>query len=202
LRPHSPQRLSQIDLELLIVRMEVHLRTALWIFLWMTAWMGCATAAYAQAENADQEQIRAAMLFNLTRFVDWPASRLGDPQKPFLACYLGDSAFGPALNTAFRGKQVVGRPVSILNVSTSAQAEQCHLLYVPSSERKSFRVFSASLSRASVLTVSERQLGDFGVIIGLPLIDNHIQIQVDLQLAQASSLTISSKLLRIAAVTH
>ncbi|WP_420238467.1 YfiR family protein [Telmatobacter bradus] len=182
--------------------MKVHLRAALWISLWLTTGMGCATVARAQTENADQEQIRAAMLFNLTRFVDWPASRLGDSQKPFLACYLGDSAFGPALNTAFRGKQVVGRPVSILNVSTSAQAEQCHLLYVPSSERKFFRGFAASLSHTSVLTVSERQLGDPGVIIGLPLIDNHIQIQVDLQLAQASSLTISSKLLRLAAVAH
>jgi hypothetical protein len=53
-----------------------------------------------------------------------------------------------------------------------------------------------------VLTVGERQLGDNGIIIGLPLIDNHIEIQVDLKTAQSSSLTISSKLLRIAEVAR
>lgn len=177
-------------------------RAALWLLLSWTGWISCAMPASAQSENADQEQIRAAMLFNLTRFIDWPPNRISDLQKPFQVCYLGDVAFGASLSTAFRGKQINGHAVAVANISTPAQAEQCHLLYVPSSERKTFRTLSPNLSRASVLTISERQLGDPGVMIGLPLIDNHIQIQVDLHLAQSSSLTISSKLLRIAAVTH
>ena len=142
------------------------------------------------------------MLFNLTRFIDWPPNRMSDLQKPFQACYLGDVAFGSALNATFRGKQINGHPVTVANISTPAQAAQCHLLYIPSSERKNFRSLTSYLSHASVLTVCERQLGDPGIMIGLPLIDNHIQIQVDLHLAQSSNLTISSKLLRIAAVTH
>jgi hypothetical protein len=159
-------------------------------------------AGRAQSIVSDEAQIRAAMLFNLTKFIDWPASRMGDPQKPFTICYVGDDSIGNALNSLLSGKQVQGKPIAVQNISKSAQAAQCHILYVANSGRKQYKDMAAELFRNAVLTVSERQLGDNGIVIGLPRVDNSIQIQIDLKMAQSSALTISSKLLRIAAVTR
>jgi phosphohistidine swiveling domain-containing protein len=156
----------------------------------------------AQSSTADEAQIRAAMLFNLTRFVDWPAEKMGSAQAPFVIGYIGDDAVGNGLNNLMRGKQVQGKSILVQNISSAAQTAQCHILYVANSGRKQYKQMAPELSKAAVLIVSERQLGDNGIVIGLPLVDTSIQIQVDLKMAQYDGLTISSKLLRIAAVTR
>jgi len=156
----------------------------------------------SQSATAGETQIRAAMLFNLTKFIDWPAEKMGGAQAPFVIGYVGDDGVGNELNQLMRGKQVQGRSIVVQSIFNATQVMQCHIVYVANSGRKQYRQLVPQLSRQAVLIVSERQLGDSGVMIALPLIDNSIQIQVDLKEAQSSGLTISSKLLRIAAVTR
>lgn len=156
----------------------------------------------AQPTDIDESQIRAAMLFNLTNFVDWPAAKMGDVQMPFVVGYVGGDAVGVELNNLLRGKQVQGKSISLQHVINAAQVTQCHILYVANSGRKQYKEMAPELSRYAVLIVSERQLGDSGIVIGLPLVDSSIEIQVDLKMAQNNGLTISSKLLRIAVVTR
>jgi len=158
---------------------------------------GLAQQCAAQQDNAEPEKIRAAMLFNIVKFVDWPVNRLSDAQRPFVACYIGDGVVAGMMNDAFRGKQVLGRSVQIVPVLNGQQAEQCHLLYVAASDKKVLKDVGASLSHSAVLSVGERQLRDPFIVLGLPLIDGHIRIQVDLRQAQASNLAVSSKLLRL-----
>jgi phosphohistidine swiveling domain-containing protein len=159
-------------------------------------------AAHAQSSVSDETRIRAAMLINLTKFIDWPAAKVSDAQKPFVIGYIGDEWVGRALNNLLSGKHAQGKSVVVQNISTPAQAAQCHILYVANSGRKQYKEMAPALYRAAVLIVSERQLGDSGIVIGLPLVDDNIQIQVDLKMAQSSGLTISSRLLHIAAVTR
>ena len=164
----------------------------------------CAVSSVGRAQSsaAGEAHLRAAILYNLTRFVDWPAWKLGDAQKPFVVGVVGDNAIAGELNDQVRGKQVQGRMIVVQNVTTVLQAQQCHLLFVGSSGRGKFREMASRLSAAAVLTVSENPLGDSGIVIALPLIANRIQIQVDLKEAQNSSLTISSRLLNLALVAH
>jgi hypothetical protein len=179
-------------------RRELH---ALSVALLLLIAMG-SVVCHAQSATADEAQIRAAMLFNLTKFVEWPAEKMGGPQAPFIVGYVGDEAVGNELNNLMRGKQVQGKPILVQSISNAAQSAQCHILFVASSGRKQYRLMAPELSKEAVLVVSERQLGDSGIVIGLPLVDNTIQIQVDLKVARNTGLTISSKLLRIADVTR
>jgi hypothetical protein len=156
----------------------------------------------AQSSAASEAHIRASILYNLTKFIDWPEWKLGDAQKPFVVGVVGDNSIADELNDQVRGKQVQGRPIVVQNVTTVPQAEQCHLLFVENSGRRRFKEMAPKLPAAAVLTVSENPLGDIGIVIALPLIANRIQIQVDLKAAQNSGLTISSKLLHLALVAH
>ncbi len=179
-------------------RGETHVLSMLLLLLTAAGGVVCR----AQSATADEAQVRAAMLFNLTKFVDWPPEKMGSAQAPFVVGYVGDGAGGDTLANLMRGKQVQGKPIQVQNIFTAAQIAQCHILYVANSGRKQYKQMSVELSRQAVLVVSERQLGDNGIVIGLPLVDNSIQIQVDLKMAQNAGLTISSKLLRIATVTR
>lgn len=132
----------------------------------------------------------------------WPGFCDADPLKKVGAPDPRRWDLGKHLRTVFQGKSVQGKPVLVQNIVAAQDAARCHVLYVPETERKRFREISVTLSAASVLTVSEHQLGEPGIVIGLPLVDDHIQIQVDLRLAQQSGLAVSSKLLRLAAVAR
>src|ERR1700686_1187095 len=55
--------------------------------------------AAGQGDSADEYELKAAMLYNLTQFVEWPASAYPDPQAPVLLCILGRDPFGSLLTS-------------------------------------------------------------------------------------------------------
>jgi hypothetical protein len=158
-------------------------------------------AVQAQVSTADEDEIRAAMLLNLAKFISWPATKFETPHSPFLVCLLGPDPIGPDLERYLQNQSVDGRPVQLRYIATVDLANGCHILYIGAADRKSLDRAAPDLLKNSVLTVSDRQgTSSPKQIIGLPAIDEHVHIDVNLGNAQRSGLTISSKLLRLATV--
>ena len=141
------------------------------------------------------------MVQHLTSFVDWPPAKLDATHPQFTVCLLGADSIRAALESAFRNRTVLSRPVVVQRLAATDKFDSCHLLYVGSGGRKDFLRLLPVLEQASVLTVSER--GDAqGQVIGLPADEDHVVIQVDLRAAQASHLTLSSRLLHLATLVN
>ena len=148
-----------------------------------------------------ENELRAAMVQHLTSFVDWPPSKLDATHPQFNVCLLGAESIRVALEAAFRNRTVLSKPVMVQRLDRTDKVNGCHLLYIGSAGRKDFLRLLPALEEASVLTVSER--GDAqGQVIGLPVEQDHIVIQVDLHAAQTSRLTLSSRLLHIAMLVN
>lgn len=169
----------------------------------LTLYVMAGQPAQAQESTADEDEVRAAMLFNLTRFVEWPNWKSGDAAAPFTICLLGADASVAALDKVVRGKTVEGKAVNLRRLGKNEDGEGCRILYVAHSERKRFEEIQPALAKAAVLTVGDQGwfLSANG-IVGLPLIDNRVRIEINLGAAQRGSLSISSKLLRIATVVR
>jgi hypothetical protein len=156
---------------------------------------------HAQESGPDEFEIRAAMVYNLTRFIDWPSWKSVAPGANFSVCLLGADSSATRIQTLMNGKTVTGRPVTVHRLNKNEDGTTCHIIYVAHSERKRFEEIAPSLTKAAVLTVGDQDwFATEGGIIGLPLIDNRIQIEINLASAQNSSLNVSSKLLRLATV--
>lgn len=163
--------------------------------------LGAATAA-AQSTTANEDDLRAAMVSHIPLFVEWPAGKT-DPSHPELhVCLLGADPIAPVLEAAFRATSRT-TPVVFARVSPSDKLDTCHLLYIGAGAHGTFAHLLPGLVQASVLTVSERPIDAVnGEVVGLPLEDNHVRIEINLAAAQNSRLTVSSKLLRLAAVVR
>jgi hypothetical protein len=164
-------------------------------------------SAKGQTPAADEVQIRAAMVFNLTRYVDWPAWKFVDPATPVVICFVPKDPVGDDVDMLIRDRQAhdkqgQDRAIVVRRVSSVAASDTCHVLYASRSDRKKFGDASSGLAKAAVLTISDQQTPSDGPVISLPLIDKRVQILVNLRVAQQSGLTLSSKLLRIATVTR
>ena len=143
------------------------------------------------------------MLFNLTKFIDWPASKLDATHPDFVVCLLGSDPIGTNIDALMEGKTVQSKPVVVKHLTSIDSATACHILYESAGSRKGVAHALGELEKSAVLTISEKSNSDNPAqVMGLPTSDDHVHIEVNLGAAQRSGLTISSRLLHLATVTH
>lgn len=148
---------------------------------------------------AGEYEVKAAMVYSITRFVDWPAAKMGEAGQNFAVCVLGDDPFGGDLEKALSGKSVGGRSVVVRRVADAGAAERCHIVILGASERKRLKTVAPGLARANVLVVGDGdKFASAGAALGLVVRDASVQLEVNLPAAQRAGLVVSSKLLRIA----
>ena len=158
-------------------------------------------AAATGGPVVEEYALKAAVVFNLAKFVEWPQGTFRTPQDPIVICILGDNPFGKSLEQAVRGKAIDNRPVIVQQVSDVAQAESCQMLFVSWSERKHLRSIFGQLNSRGILTVGDTD--DFaseGGVVNLSVEDNRIRIEINQAAARQQSMRISSRLLSLACV--
>jgi hypothetical protein len=157
--------------------------------------------AAGQEESTGEYELKAAMLYNLTRFVEWPPSAFPDPQAPILLCILGRDPFGSSLTSIVSKQTVNGRPVLIRYSHNDKDVRGCHVLYISSSERKTTAQIFSTLKGSGVLTVGEMaQFAARGGMIQFSLEDQQVRFDINLDAASRVGLKISSRLLLLARI--
>ena len=152
-------------------------------------------------DSAGEYELKAAMLYNLTRFVEWPAAAYLDAQAPTVLCILGRDPFGDSLKSLASSPSFGGRQVEIRHVASDKGARGCHVIYISTSERKSVTQILATLKGSSALTVGEMaQFAARGGMIQFSLEEKQVRFEVNLEAAAESDLKISSRLLVLARV--
>lgn len=155
----------------------------------------------AQTLRASPTDLQAVFLFNFAQFVEWPADAFADAKAPLVIGVLGDDPFGSVLDETVRGETVRGRPFKIRRYRRLGDVKNCHILYISRSEANRLEEILAAVRDRPILTVSNSE--DFesdGGVIRFILEQNRIRLSIDLEAAQATRLTFSSKLLRSAAI--
>ena len=62
------------------------------------------------AQSVSEYQVKAAYLYNFSKFVEWPAQAFASPVAPIRLCVLKDQAFESELNQVVKGKVVEVAP--------------------------------------------------------------------------------------------
>ena len=141
------------------------------------------------------------MLLNISKFVDWPAAKMGNASAPFVIGIWGPETLVRDMEKVIRGKTVGSRPVLLRQVNNDAAAGECHVLFVSRGEQKRYMEAAAGLARSAVLTIGESDsFAPEGGLIGLVTKDSRIQMEVNVKAAQRSGVKISSRILRLARV--
>lgn len=160
------------------------------------AWLLSLLAVSAQAgdaEGAAESEIKAAMLVNFAKYVEWPGAK-ADQKSPLLLGVLGGDSLREALEGYSRGR--AGRLTQVRRVETAGDAEPCHILYVAKSQRKRWMEMAP---KPGVLTVGDSEaFTKAGGMIGFILKDETLRFEINLAAASLSGLVISSRLLRLA----
>jgi len=177
--------------------MAVLTRPLLAALVVMAGWLAAPGAAAAEAV-ASEYDVKAAFLFNFTKFVEWPPSAFADEHSPLKICVLGENPFGKALRVLME-EEVGGRKLTLLRLDNLNNPATCHVLYVSRSERDRLPQVLAGLHGIPVLTVGDTPgFIDQGGMINFVLEGSKVRFDVDQEAAERAGIKISSRLLALA----
>jgi hypothetical protein len=161
---------------------------------------GLAGPGAARAQGPSEYEVKAAFLYNFTKFVEWPPSAFAEGNAPLRLCVLGDDPFGRSLQTVV-GEEIEGHKLIVVRTETLARAAGCQVLFVSRSERDRLPQILAPLKSSPVLTVGDTKgFLDQGGIVNFILEGSRVHFEINPTAAEQAGLKISSKLLRLARI--
>ena len=157
----------------------------------------------AQAQSEWELKLKAAFLFNIAKFVEWPAKAFPSDGPPFKLCIFGKDPFSSLIDDAFEGRSVKGRSIRVERPGSIQGSKGCHLFFISTSEGSKVSRMLERLHSNNALTVSEIDgFARSGGIIEFYKKENNLKIEVNQKVAKQASLKVSSKLLRIGKVVN
>jgi len=151
-----------------------------------------------QAQTPTEYQLKAAVIYNFPKFVDWPDA---DPNLPIVIGILGDDPFGHDIDRTINGKTANGRALVIKRFSSLQSLTACQILFVSSSQRGNLRQIFAMASSVGALTVGESDhFAEAGGMIHLTMVNSKVRLVINQAAAERAGLKISAKLLSLAQV--
>jgi YfiR/HmsC-like len=152
-------------------------------------------SAYAQVREYD---LKAAFLYNVALFTDWPDEAFNNKEAPFNFCVAGTDPFGTTLDSLLT-KLLKQRKISIARLGAASNLHRCQILFIPATENNHAESILKEIKNTSILTLSEDSATfKSGSMLNLSIVDNKLKFQVNIDALVAAKLSISSKLLRLA----
>ncbi len=131
--------------------------------LWMASVQ--ASTSYPQSGRSSEYEVKAAYIYNFTKFIRWPAEAFSAPDVPIRLCLFGLSPFDQAFK-ALSGELAQGRTLQIQHVTPDDNLAACHILFVGESEKRRLTHTLNLIKNLHVLTVSDmRRFTQFGGMI-------------------------------------
>ncbi|MFZ3264262.1 MAG: YfiR family protein [Terriglobales bacterium] len=146
-----------------------------------------------QSQPHDELAVKAALVFNLTKYVEWPQGN-----NEVVIGFVGEGPMGEVLKKMLDGKTSESRPIHVLLSPSDQELERCYILYIADPSPRKIHAALDRVRDKSILTVGDTEsFVREGGMISLVTVGDLVQIQVRLEVARESRLKISSRLLNI-----
>jgi len=143
--------------------------------------------------------VKADYLYKFTAFVTWPSAAFEDASSPFRLCIAGHDPLGGVMDRTTRGARVGDHPVVLVRLPAMTKAPACHMLFLSSSRSQTPRQMTGMVAGLPMLTVADQGLEAPAAMIQFVEIEGRVRFEIRADAAQAAGLTVSSKLLALAA---
>ena len=158
---------------------------------WLLGLLLAFTHMPGQAAGELEAKIKAAYVFHVLKFVDWPQAG----NEPLRLCVTGTDAVAQLL-TELSGKQIKDRSLRV-DTDPGSDLFTCNALFIGRSERRWHDILGRL--RGSILTISDVDgFAAAGGIVGFFSDSGRIKLDINPDAARQANLKISAKLLELA----
>lgn len=145
--------------------------------------------------NAREDQIKAAVLYEISKMTTWPAS---STDSDLVICFMRDNSLFEAANT-IEGLLSNGRTLALMKINNLRNIDDCAILVFGASDPKRMKNNLRIVSDKPVLTVgSDNSFMEHGGTIRLFVKNNRVGFAVNENAAVLGGLELDPKLLSAA----
>ena len=146
--------------------------------------------------SQDERGIRAAYVFNLTKYVEWPPE-----SKQLVIGVIGNRATGEFLKKLLDGRMSGSRPIRLMLSPALAELRDCNILYLADGFAKKTFAAVQDMHLKGMLTLGETDtFPDDGGMIALVRVGDQIHIQLNLEATERGGVKLDSHLLDLASI--
>jgi YfiR/HmsC-like len=159
--------------------------------------LGSVCSPFSQiSQSAPAHEIKAAFVFNFTKFVTWPPL---PANQPFRICVVADETTKDAIDRVMQNEIILNRKTQTVVPASPEQARSCQVLIVGADAAVRGAPFVAAVRTHPVLTVGDAPAFiDSGGIIQFVTEGTRIRFDVSLTHASRAQLAINARMLRVA----
>jgi hypothetical protein len=154
-----------------------------------------------QCRDLPEHQIKAAFLFNFAAFVTWPNSMFESPATPLRFCTQDAKKISDILAQLIVDETLNGRPIALVRLHSAADITDCHILFL-GRDASYGALMQAGLDRGTLTVGDTQAFIEGGGMIALLRKRKRIHPVINMDVLEASSLRLSSKLLRLATLVR
>src|SRR4030067_1750304 len=149
---------------------------------------------FAQDQKPSEYQVKAAFLYNFTKFVEWPTT---DTKEVIILGVFGEDPFSAALNE-IEGKIIKGKKLVVNRVKSVKNLTGCHILFISKSEKNNLDQILLTLKGSHNLTVGDTDgFTQKVLIINFYIEQDKVRFEINVKAAKRAGLGISSNLLKL-----
>lgn len=154
--------------------------------------------AVSAAQSEDERAVRAAFVFNVSRYVEWPGEK-----KELVIGFIGTRDTGEFLQKMLDGRKSESRPIHVMLFPSDDELSQCSILYIAESQAKKTHNTLDKVEGKSILTIGEADtFARDGGMVGLVEVGNQIHMEVNPEAAQHAGIKIGPRLLNLARIVR
>lgn len=161
--------------------------------------LSLALAVSPARAQPSEEVVKAAFLPRFARYVMWPPASVPAATQPFQICVLDRDPFGRLLDQAAARELIDGHSVRVRRIASAGQSAGCHLAFVQGTAPQETGRLLIAMRRQPILTVTDARAGPQRGIIHFTVVGGRVRFFIDDAAAAERGLTISSRLLALAA---
>lgn len=154
---------------------------------------------HAMAEAPSREyRIKAAFLYNLTKFITWPNEKHWADDAPIAVCVYGFNPFDTYIEK-LQQRTAKGHPIVLRYPGQPNELAGCQILFISQYNTHKPDLLKIAGTAPTLLTVGDDP--DFiarNGLIGLIAVGNNVQLNIHLTRARLAGFTVSADLLEIA----
>jgi hypothetical protein len=156
--------------------------------------IGIAQQARTQAEEYN---LKAAFIYNFTKFIEWNSSNNGDD---FIICVLGNSPIIKSLTEIAQNKSVNGKRIIIKQHNKPEEIKFCHILFIPKECSFSLTEILPRVSRGTLTISEEDGYASLGTALNFVVVNNKLKFESNIKAIDDAGLKASSELLKLAII--
>lgn len=154
-------------------------------------------AGAAEQQRRGEYEVKAAIVYNILKFVEWPQDGPGSPELRI--CVVGDM-LDAAPFFELEELQAAGRRVTVVR-SGPESVRDCQVLFLAIQDERRLHTLVRSVKGAPVLTITEHPGScRSGSVVNFIIADRKVGFEINASAARRAGLKVSSKLLKLARI--